>query len=976
MANKEIEKNLDNFKAYRDKIGDSFDQEMAIFERFTKEINRRASNHRQVSNNNLEAIKKSIQDLKIKVNKLKQSIFYHEETTIVERQKIIMDTEKQIHNQNEAVLEFEYKNAKEKVINFDYLNKALIQSAFDFFNEFKMYYSKDVLDLDELYEFLEGKNKAFESIIQLHEKQIFSDFNELDSEIQDMNTKIALLMQQKNTQLNKIYAFYQRETNDYLDNQLTFSAESDLDSDEIKDLVDDKLKQFERFRSHLLKQEKKVKAILHEEYIELYNKVLTKTLQRRGNLIIQDINFFNHPDESLSKLKEQIVFAKNENLGSLPTLIKTYNHAIKYEHIRKNCEHKARKMTKKFLKLKKVIFFEYQKESRKLINQMEKYYKLYIDLLKVDPFLAQIIGDNSTKIVKDEINYLSTLRINKEHKINVNYDIKTLKLNQQINEIEEQLVYEVEKEIQLQDLELLELVYDVQEYFIDKYTDTAVSKNHLEIVKQNIFKLEKAINAYLKYELSINNVNRKYLNLVTEIMIDYIRSTEGHKIDLVDALSDIRLALKEFQITKEHFQNLFDNEKRFLAIQSTRVDDETKITDEFILTAYENQMRFAKDQISFAEDELKLRVESIIKAIDEERQFYQEIIDKQDNLSKRHKHDILDEYSLKIYEINSKIQQTGDTKSIAKLNKELDKLKTKYDNVLEKSRIDNQDNPIIIDAINRLKTLDDHLEEALNEAIELRDETINEMTELYVSTKEKYDYLKNYNKFKIYPLEPQFYLSFERMKKRYEFKLKRAEVELDLKTDKLLDEYVKLYFEEQPELNKELIKKKITDLQSEKDYLLAVYQDDIAKIENENTEIIENLANKLSALKLSSEQSKSQIIERKQNDISAINNDLSLLENRHNHQKEKKKLSFDSEISNLTTEYNLTLQESKKYINNLSQAFSKVLDTYKPYLKLTKNNKKIRVILKRTDRLIKRKQKQELKQLAKKLRKQRLLLNK
>ena len=976
MANKEIEKNLDNFKVYRDKIGDSFEQEMAIFERFTKEINQRASNHRQVSNNNLEAIKKSIEDLKIKVNKLKKSIFYHEETTIVERQKIIMDTEKQIHNQNEAVLEFEYKNAKEKVINFDYLNKALIQSAFDFFNEFKMYYSKDVLDLDELYEFLEEKNKAFESIIQLHEKQIFSAFNELDSEIQDMNTKIALLMQQKNTQLNKIYAFYRRETNDYLDNQLTFSAESDLDSAEIKDLVDDKLKQFERFRSHLFEQEKKVKAILHEEYIELYNKVLTKTLQRRGNLIIQDINFFNHPDESLSKLKEQIVFAKNENLGSLPMLIKTYNNAIKHEHIRKNCEHKARKMTKKFLKLKKVIFFEYQKESRKLINQMEKYYKLYIDLLKVDPFLAQIIGDNSTKIVKDEINYLSTLRINKEHKINVNYDIKTLKLNQQINEIEEQLVYEVEKEIQLQDLELLELVYDVQEYFIDKYTDTAVSKNHLEIVKQNIFKLEKAINAYLKYELSINNVNRKYLNLVTEIMIDYIRSTEGHKIDLVDALSDIRLALKEFQITKEHFQNLFDNEKRFLAIQSTRVDDETKITDNFILTAYENQMRFAKDQISFAEDELKLRVESIIKAIDEERQFYQEIIDKQDNLSKRHKHDILDEYSLKIYEINSKIQQTGDTKSIAKLNKELDKLKTNYDNILEKSRIDNQDNPIIIDAINRLKTLDDHLEEALNEAIELRDETINEMTELYVSTKEKYDYLKNYNKFKIYPLEPQFYLSFERMKKRYEFKLKRAEVELGLKTDKLLDEYVKLYFKEQPELDKELIKKKITDLQSEKDYLFAVYQDDITKIENENTEIIENLTNKLSALKLSSEQSKSQIIERKQNDISAINNDLSLLENRHNQQKEKKKLSFDSEISNLTTEYNLTLQESKKYINNLSQAFSKVLDTYKPYLKLTKNNKKIRVILKRTDRLIKRKEKQELKQLARKLRKQRLLLNK
>lgn len=976
MADNKLEKNLDNFKTYRNKVSDSFEQEMAIFERFIKEINQRASNHQQVSINNLEAIKKSIEDLKIKVNKLKQSIFYHEETTIVERQKIIMDTENQIHDQNEKVLENEYKNAKEKVANFDYLNKALIQSAFDFFNDFKMYYSKDVLDLDELYEFLEAKNNGFQSIIQLHEQNIFSAFNELDNEIQDMNTKISLLMQQKNTQLNKIYAFYQNETSDYLDNQLSFSSENDIDSAEIKNLVTDKLKQFKRFRTHLLEQEIKVKGILHDEYINLYEKVLAKNLQRKGNLIMQDINFFSHPDDSLSKLKERIVFAKNENLGSLPTLIKTYNHAIKHEQIRKSCERKTRKMTKKFLKLKKVIYFEYQKESRKLINQMEKYYKLYIDLLKVDPFLAQIIGDNSTKIIKDEINYLSTLRINKEHKINVNYDIKTLKLNQQINEIEEKLVYTVEKETQLQDLELIDLVYEAQEYFVDKHKDTEVSKNHLETVKQNIFKLEKAINSYLKYEININNVNRKYLNLVTKVMIDYIRSRESHKIDLVDSLSDIRLALKEFQITKEHFLNLFENEKRFLAIQSTRVDDETKITDNFILTAYENQMRFAKDQINFAEDELKLRVESIIKAIDEEREFYHEIINIQEGISKKEKHDILDEYGLKIYEINSQIQNSKDTKAVSKLNKELGKLKIKYDDILEKSRNQNQNNPIINDAVNRLKTLDDHLEEALNEAIELRDETVSEMKELYLSTKEKYDYLKNYNSFKVYPLEPQFYLSFERMKKRYEFKLKRAEVELDLKTDRLLDDYVKLYFQEQPEFDKELIQTKISDLQSEKDYLLASYQDEISKIENDNNAVIDNLSNELSVLKLNCEQIKTQIEMRKKADISAKKLDLELLENRYVHQKEKKKLVFDSEISNLTSEYNVTLQESKRYISELSQTFEKVLDTYKPYLKLTKNNKKIKVILKRTNRFIKRKEKQELRHLAKKLKKQRLLLNK
>jgi len=975
MAKDKLQTNFDNFEDYKEKLGKSLDGELALFERFAEDIIRRASNHYQVSLNNLEESKQSLVDLRDKVKQLKHGIFYHKETVVIDRQNIIKNTEKMVQSQNQAILEFEYKDVKEQVLNFDYLNKALLQSAFDFFNDFRMYYAKDIIDLDEFYDYLNEKNKVFEKIIQKYEQEVLDSFTTLDNEIRDMNDKISLLMQQKNFQLNKVYNFYERETKSYLDNQLTFSLESDLNSQEIKDLVSDKLKQFKAFKLHLLEQEEKIKVILHSEYLALYDKVLNKLLQRKGNLLLQDPNFFNHIEESLIKLKEQIVFAKNENLGSLSSLIKTYNTAIKHQQLKAKCEKRAKVMTKKFLSMKKTIFFEYQKESRELINQMEKYYKLYLDLLKVDPFLAQIIGDNATKIVKDEVNYLSTLKINKEHKINVNFDIKTLKLNQQINEIEEKLIYEVERQIHLQDIDLLSNILDVQSFFIDKQADTALSKNHLKVEKNNIFKLEKAINAYLKYDLSINNVNRKYLNLVTEYLSRFTRESEAHNIDLIEALSEIKLALKEYEITAVHFKNMFENEQRFLVMQSNRVDDETKINNNFILTGYENQMRFAQDQMALANDELRVRVQAIMAAVDEEREYYSNIIDNQEADLRKRQIDLMDEYQSKLYHFSFQLEESTNPKQSKSLERELIKLKQRYDELLANTEMTINENEISASAKLRLKTLDDHLEEALTEAMNLRDETIDEMTELYNSTKEKYEYLKIYYEQKVNPLEPTFYQSLERMKSRLQFKLKAAEIELDNKTKELMENYINIYFQEQPGLDKEKIINKIDEIQLEKELITENYHNEISDVEAAYQATASLLNQEKESIIQEARDLKAEINDKEETEISNKQLELQSLESHFNQQQDKKQVSFETEIENLTNEYNSTLSESKKYIFNLSQAFEKILSTYKPYLKLTKNNRKIRNIVKKTNSQIKKNQKTEIKKLARDLKKKQYLIN-
>ena len=120
---------------------------------------------------------------------------------------------------------------------------------------------------------------------------------------------------------------------------------------------------------------------------------------------------------------------------------------------------------------------------------------------------------------------------------------------------------------------------------------------------------------------------------------------------------------------------------------------------------------------------------------------------------------------------------------------------------------------------------------------------------------------------------------------------------------------------------------------------------------------------------------KQEVVEKEESEIIKKQAELQNLESKYLQQETQKQSSFDDQIENLTNEYNTTLVQSKKYINNLSQAFEKVLETYKPYLRLTKNNRKIRTIVNKTNRQIKRKQKDELHSLAKDLKSKNFLIN-
>ena len=965
MAKDSVSEGFDNFKLYEDKLKMASDKELKLFEDFYSSVKNHALSHRHTTLNNLHKSQETLSSLKEKAEALKDGVFYHEETVIVSRQEIISETEEQIHNENRNILDYEFNQAGERIDSLDYLNKALVQTKYNFFDQFRTHYTNQILDYDSLYSFYQNKVTEFDSILNQFNNDILKSFQRLDDDITEMDFRIDLLIQEKNSKLNVLNNFYNKEIKNYLDNQLTFVIEDDPTSLTIQALISDKITQLESFKKHLKVQEVKVKEILNSEYQEIYTKTLERLLKRKGNVLVDDTTFFFHTEQFILNLKQEIVQAQDKEFVSLKYLINKYNRAIKHKQYRKSCEHKAKALTKNFFKIKKGVFLEYQKDTINLILQIEKYYKLYLELLKIDPFLAQIIGDNSTKIIRDEINFLSILQINREHKINVNFDIKTLKLKQQINEIEATLTHQTEMFMHLQDIDLVNTIKETQLYFVEHQEKSALVMNSLEKERILIDRLEKAINYHMEYLVKQTNLNRKFLSIITQILEFDIRESESHNIKVIDAASKIRYALKQYDISALHFNTMFENERNFLVMQSNRVSEETKINNEFILTTFENQMRFAGEQIMLANDEYRLRVEAIMRAIDEERNYYFDIIKHKVRIHKDKEQNISDAYQAQLYHDTYLITDTDDKHFIKDLEKEIARNKKIYNNAMTEIADVISSDTAIIDAKRRLRELDDNFEVALLDAKTLKEDTIEEMTELYQIAEHKFNTLKPYLDQKVNILDPTFYRTLERIRERHQYKVRQAEFELDEATENLLIDYLKVYFEDKPEINQELYISQIEQLEEERQQLKDEYAMNVEKSDLVYHTKTRELETAVIVFQDKTKTMKSNINSKHEKTIQQKQIELENLAKKYELHNNKEVDSFQNEINDLKKEYSNALIDNQKYYQNLSTAFNKILESYYPYLKVAENNKIIKQIVKETEKLTNTKKKQEIKKLKK-----------
>lgn len=922
---------------YRGQINDAFANETALYESFYQKITNYANTHKQITVNNLNQVETRLRQLKKQASVLQESILFHDEEVVVERSKIIQNTENLVHDQNENILHFDRLNADEIFNATDYLAKALITVKNDFFDFHQHAYLNEILSSEEYFDFFTKKSESIQSILNKHQEDIYQIFNELDDEIKFMDDNISRLLNDKNQKMLTITAFYDQELKHYSDNQLTYSAESDPTSIEVQALTSDKINQFNKYKDHLIYLNAQIRDKLHNEYLTLFNHIFNRLLHSKSYEMIKTYDFFDIPEQYVNQYKLKVIdLAQSKDKSEMSSVIKKLKELEQWRTIKKHLEQKAHRLLKKQMseKIRLIVFNE--KYNAKQLSKMELSLDTYLEVMKLDPFLAQSLGDQSSTLIKDERMSLSVLKVNKELKVNINYDIQTAKIKSEINALETDLRFAVKKTLVDQELEIIDEIYQINDFVLDASLKRALAKQ--SVIKERVLieRLDKATNEHLSYLIESFNTNRMWLSLVSQALIDSIRAKETHRIYVTEAKAKIDYLLKQYEIKALYFKTLYQNELSYLVSQQSRVDNESKINNEFILNMYLNQMRFAEEQINLAESEYRLKLEAITETIDGERKYHQEMIS-----SVQHRYDeqlkiIKNEYEAYLYQDNLQLELAKDEKVRKSINDKLSKSMKSRDQKISTLIKDLSDNQVIKKAESELIQLDEYLADAVSDATEMKDATIEEFTELYRFSKERYDALKPYLESSVNILDPTFYDMLERINNRMIFQMKKAEIDLDNNTRDLLTNYIEVYFQKDEEINRNDYLELVDDIAQSREQIQTRYSTRLQAVESTYQNKIAEQLKTVESMKKETETLKSNWRIKHDNVVVLLKSQLSTIDSEYRIQKQNDDIATQKNIGKLSSEYHLALKNHQKFTEGVASDFQKLVNSYQPYIKSAK----------------------------------------
>ncbi|MCK7489809.1 MAG: hypothetical protein MZU79_05980 [Anaerotruncus sp.] len=212
----------------------------------------------------------------------------------------------------------------------------------------------------------------------------------------------------------------------------------------------------------------------------------------------------------------------------------------------------------------------------------------YLALMQIDPFLAQTVGDESSKLIKEFRNRLSIVKVDSELETNITYDIQMVKLKHEINQLELEL---------MQDAEAIALLTAGRGTIAcpstrstancsNRSRELFIHKHQLALERLTIERGELFANEHLKELVETNNLHRRYLTEATGTLVQGIRRRESHEVYVAEAKNDLDLLLKEYDMKALYFQTIYENELSFFVSQKMRIEAENEIHAQFVLTTY------------------------------------------------------------------------------------------------------------------------------------------------------------------------------------------------------------------------------------------------------------------------------------------------------------------------------------------------------------------------------------------------------
>jgi len=265
--------------------------------------------------------------------------------------------------------------------------------------------------------------------------------------------------------------------------------------------------------------------------------------------------------------------------------------------------------------------------------------------------------------------------------------------------------------------------------------------NHSIIKIEQEFQVKKSIEL-IKLDQELTHIDKLILKMRNETLIKNEKIKEEANSEIIYQESLIDIANKEHDLQLVKVTSLYENERNLAEEQIERINLGVKVNDAFVKTTLENQLLFASQQIQCAESEHEIRVESINLTNSQELQYANKKINYYRQKYDYEKSKINKELDDKLEDLNYKLLLFTDQKDNKEIKAKIKMLKAKYNAMIEDIEKVEMEDIEIIRYEKVIEAANNRAEEAISEALSLKNQTIDSFQILFDQTKLKYDIIK------------------------------------------------------------------------------------------------------------------------------------------------------------------------------------------------------------------------------------------
>lgn len=699
------------------------------------------------NNQRITETKRKVQELDSEIDELTKSIELVDRETVIEQLNEMIDAENKIFSARQEIRFFENENTPQKLKSLTNIYEQLV-SSMDNTKTSEETYSTTLHNANDL--LFDKQIEMTTQVITLMDELYTNKFTKADASIEQMS-ELKQQIFAIETQFNQ----YIRENIESFNFIQDKSASTFSKEDNTLELSDKITREHNKTLENI---NQKIKSITEKFLIKktdiinnykVYENSLREKLEAKNiDKIALEKTLVIKRDQELKNIRLLIIDSeKKKNNSKMQSLIRKFGKLEKSK-ISKVSDQTDRKLIVQTKKIKEKAMSQLETlEFKKVtdLNKQQLNFKLEEIKFEESKILYKIKHDHTalqsdSTLNKEKVQNITSFLSEKEH---VTKELNTFKTKLRIAELE--LIKQneiIDNTLFEQFRELLKNLKQIEHKRILILQEKI--SNHETIRLDQQYQINKTV-LDLQLDKELKDIDKLILKKRNESLIRVEKIKEDTNSEVIYQESLIKIAQKEHELQLIKVKSLYENERSLAEEQIQRINLGVQVNDAFVKTTLENQLLFATQQIRCAVSEYEIRVESVALTKDQELAYANKKIDYYKQKYDYEKSKIKKDLDEKLEDLNYKLLLFTDKKDNEQIQENIDQLTTHFKTIFDE--IENRENLDV-----EMKRYDKVIgaaevraEQAINEALALKEQTTTAFEALYHQTKEKYDLIEKSN---------------------------------------------------------------------------------------------------------------------------------------------------------------------------------------------------------------------------------------